>query len=669
MKRILILLFLITIVLRSISQDKLWHNTIGGTGTITPLKSVVDQNNNIYIIGSFTGNIKYTGVIDATATGASDGYLAKFKSNGTLDWIKVFSSTGLDEVRAITVDPSNQHIYVGGSFQYTCSFTGGSNLTVVGTASATNFDAFIAEYDTSGNYQSVIPFATGNITDNTGQFIESMKVDNSGTIFACGYYKENIYFTSSTLTGIATNQNYIGRFNKNGSPIWVTKVVGSTNSDRALIVDISGNAVYWAGHYSSTMSFGTITMTNTAGLRNMFLLKTDLNGNEITYREVKGSAEELTSSLSVSSEGVFWGGYFNTFTGGITIDSTSTAPSNRTKSNSKGGYDFIYLKYNQNLDLSWYHVAGSTGSSTANDDFLLRAVFGKGFFVVSGKFGGNVNLGPSTLNYGGGTGTDMFGLVLDKFDNLIYAIPFAGTNVDVGRTAVIDNQGNYVFIGDFKSTDFTIKGVSVPLDGTNSDLIIVKFKKGSLDKFSTNVTCNGSANGTISVFPKGSLTPPYTYVWDKDGIIFNPADPQNLTNIAPGTYTLNFNDSEGYTIKEVFNITEPALPLAVSVLAQTNVNCFGNSTGSVTLSATGGTVPISYNKDGGLYQASTIFSSLRADTYTFGVKDVNGCTSTVNVTITEPATALSLTLTGTPTSGSDGTATATPAGEIGRAHV
>ncbi len=283
MKRLLIFILFLTFVLKGISQDTLWHNTIGGTGAITPLKSVVDQNNNIYIIGLFSGNIKDNGTIIPSA-GSNDGFLAKFKSTGALDWIKIFGGTGIDEVRAISIDPTNQHIFVGGSFQYTSSFTGGPNLTVVGTASATNFDAFVAEYDTSGVYQSVIPFATGSITDNTGQFIESIKIDNSGKLFICGYYKDNVYFTSSFLTGIATNQNYIGRFNKDGSPMWVTKVTGTTNSDRVLNVNISDNAAYWAGQYSSTMSFGTISMTNTAGLRNMFLLKTDLNGTELTYR-------------------------------------------------------------------------------------------------------------------------------------------------------------------------------------------------------------------------------------------------------------------------------------------------------------------------------------------------------------------------------------------------
>jgi len=663
MRRILFFLLLLTYVFKAESQDITWHNTIGGTGNITPLKSLIDQNNNIYIIGSFDGNIKYTGIINASSAGSTDGFLAKFKASGALAWIKTFGGIGVDEVRAIAIDPSSQNILVGGSFQYTSSFTGGPTLTVQGTVDASNVDAFIAEYDTSGNYQSVIRFATGSKTKNTIQTIESMKVDNTGKIFACGYYRDSIYFNSGSLAGSTTNYNYIGRFNRNGSPIWATKVAGTVNSNRALLVDITNEAAYWAGQYSSTMSFSTLSMTNTSGLRNMFILKTDLNGLEDTYREVKGSGEEITSSLSISDDGVFLGGYFNTSSGGLSIDSTGTLVSSITpKPNSLGGYDFIYLKYLKNLNLSWYHVAGSTGSSTANDDYLLRALNAKGLFVVAGKFGGNIDFVPgTTLTYGGGTGTDMFGLVMDQFNNYVYAIPFAGTNIDVGRTAAIDNLGNYFFIGDFKSTDFKVSGSSITLEG-GSDLIIAKYRKGSLDKYSTNITCKGNANGTISVAPRGPLTPPYTYTWDKAGVPFTPADPQYLTDLTPDTYNLHFSDSEGFTIDEVFTITEPAADIEVSVLSQTDVNCFGEATGSVTLSGFGGTSPYTFNKDGGAYQTSTIFSGLRAATYQFGVKGANGCTAFINVTITEPASALTVILTGTATTGNDGTATATPAG-------
>ncbi len=75
----------------------------------------------------------------------------------------------------------------------------------------------------------------------------------------------------------------------------------------------------------------------------------------------------------------------------------------------------------------------------------------------------------------------------------------------------------------------------------------------------------------------------------------------------------------------------------VQVLAETvNVNCNGESNGSIDVNVTGGTSPYSYQLNSGTFQGSDIFNALPAGTYTITVEDVNGCTGTATVTITEP---------------------------------
>ena len=49
--------------------------------------------------------------------------------------------------------------------------------------------------------------------------------------------------------------------------------------------------------------------------------------------------------------------------------------------------------------------------------------------------------------------------------------------------------------------------------------------------------------------------------------------------------------------------------------------------GSITVTATGGTAPYTYNKNSGAFQSSNIFSNLTAASYTIIAKDANGCTS------------------------------------------
>jgi gliding motility-associated-like protein len=146
----------------------------------------------------------------------------------------------------------------------------------------------------------------------------------------------------------------------------------------------------------------------------------------------------------------------------------------------------------------------------------------------------------------------------------------------------------------------------------------------------TSVSCAGGSNAGITAQPAGG-TPPYSYQWSGAST----ATTQNLTNLPAGTYVLTVTDANGCSTSAQAVIANPA---GVVVQAQTvqAVACFGGNTGSITVSASGGTGVFQYSRNGTTFQASPTFANLAAGTYTITARDQNNCTETVSVTVTQP---------------------------------
>ena len=146
----------------------------------------------------------------------------------------------------------------------------------------------------------------------------------------------------------------------------------------------------------------------------------------------------------------------------------------------------------------------------------------------------------------------------------------------------------------------------------------------------SNVLCNSDSTGSASANITGG-TAPYTYLWNSDPD--NNTD--NISNLPAGNYSLTVTDANGCDYVIPFNISEPAV-LSVNVVSQTDVACNGDNSGAITVSASGGTSPYTFEWNTDPIQTGNSISSLTAGTYTVTATDVNGCTTSTDIEITEP---------------------------------
>lgn len=158
----------------------------------------------------------------------------------------------------------------------------------------------------------------------------------------------------------------------------------------------------------------------------------------------------------------------------------------------------------------------------------------------------------------------------------------------------------------------------------------------TLNLVQDSVECNGGSDGSITVTAGGG-SPGYQY--SLDGTTFQPSNV--FANRAAGPYTVTLRDARGCILTGNITVLQPAV-LGISGAA-TNVTCVGANNGTITATATGGSLPYQYQLNGGALQSSNVFNGLSANNYTLNVVDGNGCSQSTTVNVTAP-TAISVSL-------------------------
>lgn len=154
----------------------------------------------------------------------------------------------------------------------------------------------------------------------------------------------------------------------------------------------------------------------------------------------------------------------------------------------------------------------------------------------------------------------------------------------------------------------------------------------SLTTQATNLSCNGSADGTVQLSATGG-TGAYTYELEVNSVYISSPNGQ-FTNLPAGTYPARVSDVNGCQAVASTTITQPqGIQL---VFDNSPVKCFGQNNGSVRGQASGGSFPFLYSLSNGATNTDGIFNNLTAGNYTVTVRDANGCSAFATTEIIQP---------------------------------
>ncbi|MGC9472435.1 MAG: HYR domain-containing protein, partial [Bacteroidales bacterium] len=152
----------------------------------------------------------------------------------------------------------------------------------------------------------------------------------------------------------------------------------------------------------------------------------------------------------------------------------------------------------------------------------------------------------------------------------------------------------------------------------------------------TDVLCNGLADGTATAAPTGGEEP-YTYLWDPTG-----QTTQTATGLSAGNYTVYVTEANGCTDSATAVINEPD-PIDLT-FTKIDESCYEAKDGEIDLTVSGGTPPytISWTGPNGFSSTDEDILNLEPGLYTVDVLDDNGCNASTSINI-EEATQINVT--------------------------
>jgi hypothetical protein len=636
--------------------------TTGGTGTINYLLQPTNQSST---------SVSYNNLTAGTYT------------------ITATDQNGCTTTTQVTVtEPSPLQITNIASTNPTCVPGNDGSLTVSATGGTTNY-----QYSLNGGIQQA-----SNTFSNLGSGVYTIQVTDANGCTATS--TQNISapnapsFTTATSTDVSCNGGNDGTI--------TVQTTGGTNPINYNLQPT--NQTNLSGSFTN-LAANTYTVT-----------ATDLNGcsvqTQLTIAEPTVLSWTSATGTDITCNGGSDGTITSQATGGTGTINYTLQPTNQT--NTTGSYSnlsvntYTITATDQNgcttttqvtisepTPLSWTSATATNVSCNGGTDGTItsQATGGTGTINYTLQPTNQTNTTGSYSNQAANTytitATDQNGCTTTTQVTITEPLPLQITNIaSTNPTCVPGNDGSLTVsaTGGTTNYQYSLNGGIQQASNTFSNLgsgvytIQVTDANGctatstqnisapNAPSFttatSTDVSCNGGNDGTITVQTTGGTNPINYYL--------QPTNQTNLsgsfTNLAANTYTVTATDLNGCSVQTQLTIAEPTV-LSWTSATGTDITCNGGSDGTITSQATGGTGTINYTLQP-TNQTNTTgsYSNLSANTYTITATDQNGCTTTTQVTISEPSALTWLSTASTSVScngGNDGAITGQTTGGTG----
>ncbi|MFN4234347.1 MAG: gliding motility-associated C-terminal domain-containing protein [Bacteroidia bacterium] len=625
----------ILIVKYSANGNLIWAKKAGGTSADKAYSVAVTPNGDCYVTGFYNKTANFDNTIINAVNNSQDIFIAKYNTNGQLQWVKSGGGNGIDIANGISTD-ANGNCVVTGQIINSGNFAGNNFTTHLHPiTNQFTYDIFIARYDSAGNLMwfkhGLAPYTDRGM---------SVTMDSNSNAYVVLQFSDTITFNNVYNNSI---YNAIGilKLDSAGNEIWFKKIGGGNlqigynisihnNSELLLTGDYKGNIIFFNSPTNTTL--------NAVNTHNVFTAKYNLNGNLLWAKSI-GSSNKITSrNVATDSFGnVYIIGHFE-----CKLDEFASVYGQATF-NSVGYNDIYTVKYSPSGDFEWArHIGGK------NQDFGYGIVVNNiDRPILAGSFRRNLNIPSQSFNS----------------NTISHALPFNCNDMSYNKYMQFHTNGlSDIFIADaidltrlpynyYASTLASCNPLPVKGCINNMSAINVIYYNnqcwGGIDNTCANDTisvCDSTiiyvATHTSMMSGCGGVGPNFKYYWST-GDSLNRA----LKIYQSGLYTVNTITEDGcFSFDDSIYVnvnTTPHITVSDDIPIQTNshqhysiricgpdtITLSGSNFANSSVNWSGGNLP-----SGGINDS--IITVSQNGIYTFSTITPAGCSNYKNITVT-----------------------------------
>ena len=521
-----------------------WAKTIGETGGIEQVESVIQTNDGGYVVGGWlqSGIIDLGNGVILDTHGSADGMIIKYNENGVAQWANTIGGTSSDYIYSVS-ETSDGGIIAGGMF-YANSINLGNGIILTRNGSS---EGMIIKYDEKGIvqwaktiggngsdyiysvaetidegyvaggyfYNGTIELENEIIINNKGandgviikytpvevpeavikqakaiggnsnDTIQSVTATSDGGYIVGGYFQSSSIDLENeiTITKHTSNDGMIIKYDKNGIIEWA-KVVGGDNNDFIYSVIETRDRGYIAvGHFGShNIDLGNEITISQVGLGSFdgMIIKYDEDGNAKWAKVIGGDNNDYITSVAETSDGEI-------ILGGYFLSDSIDLENGVTLSNSGvKNEDGMVIKCDENGSLKWAKTINGT-----NSEFVYSVdSTTDGGVIVGGTFGSsNVDLGEGVIltNHGSTGSTDGLIIKYDENGNLVWTKAIGGTTSEAIYSVDATNDEGIIVGGNFYGEDIDLENGITLVNNGLSDGMIIKYDSNGNTKWAKTI--------------------------------------------------------------------------------------------------------------------------------------------------------------------------------------